>query len=332
MTPQEIKLALQRVSPAVAENSIYDQHCAFLLLKDGRVYAQNGNLRISTPCDIDGAFLVSGQEFQRAIDKLPIDKLNITHNEDSVIVKGGQFRTTIQTLPLDLFTMPIPKGKRIVELDVDKFLYALEQLSPFISKDSSRTFGLFCFFSQGRAFATNNMVIVECADTGLPSDIELLLPQSAADYVLLMKDQKILDITINETAAVFNWEDGTQMVTNLGAQKWPQEGLDMVGEVRKVEHIINEDWRKDVLSLRDFGDSEITIYIDRIEVGRGRSKTRLNVTSPIPKDAEFSCWGFKTIELILQKATHIDFTNWPKPMTFEWDGIRGLAAAHSKGE
>ena len=326
-TPQEIRHGIHRVRAALASKALVAFQTHYLL-QDGRIHAQNGRVQASAPCLIPGEFLVSGAEFERAIDKLPVDKLVIEQDLDAgtMLIKGGRFRTTIQTMDVVLYNQK-EFTTAPVQFDRDKFLYALDALRPFISDNATRPFALCYNFTQGRAMATNNVVITECLDTGVDPEVSFLLPQWAADYILSMHDEPITSMGIGINCMGVMWADGTTMNTYLGGQTWPESAARIVSAVTPAKHKVSDDWRRDVLVLRDLGENEITFRADRIEVGRGRSNTRLEVATPVPEGKEYSRWTFEYLDPILERATHIDFANWPSPLTFRWKNVRGLMAA-----
>ena len=326
--PQDIHAAVKRVRTALASKGLI-LYQTFYLLQEGRIHAQNGRMWANTPCPIEGNFLVSGEEFERAVDKLPNDKISMLHDtyKQTVVVKGGRFRTTIETLEPTLFPMP-PEDGDIVALDMEKFLYALAQLRPFISTNATQPFALSYNFTDGRAAATNNIVLIECVDSGVPPSISFLLPQWVADHILSL-DTKMISMTINDSAISFTWEDGTKLHSILGAQQWPDSAVNMLHgfEPLSEEHRVNDDWRRDVLTLRDLGENRIDIHADKICVGRGRSRTELEIQSPVTKQ---SVWSLNYMIPVLEQATHMDQTDWPKPMRFQWRGIKGLMAGRCK--
>ena len=326
---KELHTAIRRVRPALASKDLV-AYQTFFLLREQRIHAQNGWARASTPCPIDGEFLVAGDEFERAVNRLPVDKLDIVQKPDdaSIVVKGGRFRTTIQTLPAEDFVSEIPVGESVL-LDPDEFHYALAQLRPFVSDNAVRAFSQCLNFTGGRAMATNNIVIVECQVNGLAPGVDCLLPHWAADFILGIQDVDLMDVAVTDTSASFTWEDGTSLTTALGAHPWPGRAAELLDGVDAAAVPVDEQWRSEVTALRDLGENDLAIYADRITVGRGRSRTELAVTSPVPEGRDHSKWSLEFTMPIFERATHINLVDWPKPMTFRWDRVKGLAAARS---
>ena len=328
-SPQEILAAIKRVRSALSNKDLIAFQTHYLL-KDERIHAQNGRVQASAPCPVPGEFLVAGAEFERAVDKLPTDKLVIEQDVETgtVKVKGGRFRTTIQTLPVDLVPDKVFEVGQVA-FDSAKFAYALHALRPFISDNATRPFSLCYNFTDGRAMATNNMVIAECTDTGFDPAVALLLPQWAADFIMGMGDVEMLDVGVGRNAMQVRWADGTRMETFLGGQGWPEVARGMLDRMVAPTHEVDEEWRRDVLALRELGENEITFHADYVDCGKGRSRTRLDIPTPTPQGQPYTRWTFEFIEPILERATHIDFTNWPKPMAFAWRNVQGIAAART---
>ena len=326
MTPQELRDAIRRVKPALAVKD-YVQSQTFFLVRDGRIHAQNGVSHASTNCPIEGTFLVSGSEFERAVNKLPADKLAVVQDEKSITVKGGRYRTRIETLPSDQFLDEVPNVDE-VSFDKDKLLYTIKELRPFVRENAPRPFVRCISFSNGKASATNNIVLLECLDSGLETDTTFMLPYWAADYIIGASNHgELTNVFVGEGAARFAWDDGTVFQTSLGAHPWPDSARDYLNRVQSVGDEITDEWRESLLSTLDLGEDNLTIYGDRMEVGRGRSRTVIYIDSPVPADHDHSTWSIETIVPVVKKATHINIANWPKPATFQWDNIKGLIAS-----
>ena len=331
MSVQDIKHAIDRVSPALSNKDIVPYQ-KFFLLKDGRLHAQNGWAYASAPCSINGEFLVSGEEFKRAVDKLPKDKLAIefNENEQTVCVKGGRFRTTIDTLPIDDFPLDTSiindPGGNTHTVDTASLKHAIRELRPFVSENATRPFATCLYFTQGKVQATNNIALVECSLSGLLDTLEFLMPHWGADFILGI-DKEIVHMKLGPGSVFFEWEDGTRMRSSLSSAKWPLQASNLLNDVGDVPHEVSEDWRQGVLALYEFGESELTIHADHITVGRGRSNTRLDIDTPMPVGQAFTKWALPFIEPVIERATHIDFTQYPRPMYFKWGNVKGLSAA-----
>lgn len=331
MSAQDIVHAIGCVRPALANKDIVPYQ-KFFLLKDRRLHAQNGWAYASAQCPVDGEFLVSGEEFERAVDRLPRDKLAIEYddNEQTVTVKSGRLRTKIETLPIDDFPTDTSilndPGGIVHVVDNDALRHAIKELRPFISENATRPFATCLWFSKGRVQATNNITLVECSNSGLPGNLEFLMPHWGADFILGM-NKEIVQTCLGPGAVSFEWEDGTRMRSSLSSAKWPLQASELIDQIEDVKHEISDDWRSSVLALFEFGESEMTIHADHITVGRGRSSTRLDISTPMPVAQSFTKWALPFIEPVIRRATHIDFTKYPRPMYFKWGNVKGLSAS-----
>ena len=324
----EIRAAVKRVRMALNKKSPIEFQ-TYYLLRDNRLHAQNGLMWASAPCPVDGTFLVAGNEFERAIDKLPEKKLVLEHDQDksTLSVKGGRLRTRIQTLDPDLFHIPANDGAD-VPIDADRFKYALSELRPFVGESITRRFAEYYNFTDGKAFATNNFNLAQCKNSGIAPEADFRFPKWTADYVLAV-DSDLSGMTLSETQISFVWEDGTKLLSVLGATSWPNKAVEIVtaaGEPGQ-EHIIDEGWRENVLASLAFGEGKIVIKADEIQIGRDRSETQLAISSATPADSDYSIWSVDQIAPVLERATHIDLTRWPKPMVFGWRDVTGIVAA-----
>jgi hypothetical protein len=319
----DLQAPIKRVRAAISSKDIvaYQTH---YLIKGGRIYAQNGRVKASAPFPIEGEFLVSGLEFERAVDRLPGD-FKVEIMEDFVRIKSGRFRSDIRTLPADTFDMPKVEGTK-VKVNFDQFLDTLRALRPFVSDNATKSFSLSIAFKGGKAYATNNVAMAMAEVSGLPKKVDVRLPVWAVDYILSV-DSPLKQSVWTAHNATFFWDDGTNMQTHLGADPFPDIAFKLMAEVGDCPFEITDDWRSAMLTMSDLGEGELNILKDHVIVGKGKASTRADIKSPTPKDSDYSRWNIGNLLPVMQSATHLDFTAWPKPMTFKWPGVRGLVAA-----
>lgn len=186
-------------------------------------------------------------------------------------------------------------------------------LMPFVGTDATRPWASCIHFANNYAYATNNVVVAR-----IPFDwknTEVSIPIQFIKEVISF-GQPITSFGITKTRVTFKYADETWLSSSLLDLQWP----DADAFITKTTTIpLPEGIRTVVHNIAFFSEDSSfpTILFNKegISTEEGLSQ------------ATFDTWSFpeakmnaKMIDIVLQVATSIDFSTYPKPCYFEGEG------------
>jgi hypothetical protein len=312
-----VKESIDKVRRALSRQGIVDR-LTYYLVKDGFVCASDGRMTAGAPFPSNLTFLVPGGEFEKVVDHLQGNTTELTLLDGKLLLKSGRLRATIETLPLDQAFYPHPEGAWLPP--PDGLVEALRRVRPFVSDNATRPWALCVSLRTGAIMATTNVALVEVACPALLCD-ELLLPCWAVDFILF-HPAKLTGVIFQQNNACFQWDDKSWMVSQLGEGKFPEVCSGMLDNGEDPTWEIPQEWRDALIGISKLCSGEILCGAVSMVGKTEKSVVEYEVTSP----AEASKWEQRYLTTVVQAATHLALTSWPKPARFKGTGIRGVIA------
>jgi len=312
-----MKDAVTKIKSALASKDMG----AFLnhyLIADGEILATDGRITAGYPSDCGVSALVPGPELEALVGRLA-DDLTVTAQENAIKLASGRMHGTIQTLPPDSVVFHRPEGEW--RKPPANFIEALRHARPFIADQSVQQWALCACMRSGAILASNNisLVMVECP--GLESDVDILLPSRAVDFVLGAK-APLTEYIVNENHAAFMWEDGLWLRAQLVIGAFPTAASNLLAQQTDTTVAFTKEWKKAYTSVAGISESIITIEPERIVGGKG--KARVEHETPMPELAASIHFNPKFLDNVVNVATHWEPSCYPKPIPFRGPGLYGL--------
>ena len=193
-----------------------------VLVKQGRISAWNGEMRLSArvPLDIEGT--PSGTVFLKAIHALPCIN-TIIDNGETWEIRGGNSCVNVPIVATMGAVMPDPDGDiaPLNETSGVAFVEACRRLAPLIGKDASRPWAQCLKLEKGMAMVTNNVILIQSwLDFPFP-DRALQIPVAAVTELARIKTPPD-HVQVGETTVTFHWrKEDRYLMTQVIKTDWP---------------------------------------------------------------------------------------------------------------
>lgn len=315
-----MRQALDIVRGAINEKNlvpVLTHYC----IHDGMIYGSNGRVSIQTPFPTlrDEPIVVPAGPFYRAVDKCENDPI-IEFQDMHLLLKSKVRKMRRIKLPLstDEYSKPVISGDRYeVPLGYDA---ALRKIRDFVSKDASRPWAMSILHMDGYLYATNNIVLVR-TPIDWPAEYPVFgLPGFAVDEVLRIGEPD--HIWIAENGVAFDYGDDTMVRSVVFEAEWPNVA-EMIPDCSELPALPG-DFAEVTRDMMPFSDDEkfpVVRYdgkmISTLEGGMV-AQDELEVECP---EAAFHA---TPLNVVLQYATHMDLSKYPKPVPWKGPDIEGV--------
>ena len=318
-----MKPEINWLSDALAEKDIVVAMTHYRV-KDRTMTATNGRIVAGYPCDIDGEFLVPGEELAAILKRLP-DEPKIKLENDCLVLRSGRFSGSLQMLPQEDWRFPELEDVTWKPFPQD-LIPILKDLRPFISENAVHRWSLGVAIDNGWCYASNNIVLAGAPFTFVSPQV--LIPLWVIEFVL-SRAQGLAQWAITGNHMAFKWANGAWMRSTLIDDKFPARAGDMIRETPRCSQPITPDYRKAVTRVAELSDETVYVYADRTEGRTARSLCSEALVSEIPTRSPFSLWSSKHVSSIMGVATSWSPSQWPSPVPFHGDRIRGYIAGRT---
>lgn len=291
----------------------------YFKIEDGRIYAYNGSMAISTPTDLDVKLMPKAIPLVKAIEKIPDDTavtLNLT-DAGRLSVKAGRFRCYIEChADEQAFPNLSPQGEYIAL--PGGILPVLRVMSPFMGIDASRPWALGILFDGQSAFATNNIVLIQhWLPHAMPG--RFTIPSDAIKELLRVGREPV-GMTLGKASVTFHYENSSWIRTQLSDGEWPD--LTRVLDRPHQATAFPDGFFDAVDRLKAFTDKS-----NHLHIRGGTLATSAHEGDGAAVDLDdFGGQGkfFLTeVAKLSGVASKIDWTHFPDPCLFFGDKLRG---------
>lgn len=296
------------------------EHLTHYYLRDDRLFASDGRIMASIPCDIvvkvtgEGPLLIPGKEFERILKATRPDKdLIVTRLETGLEISQGRFKAVVPMVDSSAWPYESYDNSAFVALPT-AFLDALGSLRPFVSDNATQPWSTCVQIEQDGVLATNNIVIAR-AICELPITGAYLLPSWGVDFLLSHRDA-FVGGWFTSDAAHFEWQNGGRMRTQLLNGEFPSRAKAMCQPAVSSTTSITDEWREVYQRIALVANgSPIEIHADHLETGgTGLDTLRCEdgAVTPVPSTG-FSCWNERHLSAVMERADWWTPEVWPNP-------------------
>lgn len=325
-----IREAISKVKDAVASKDVVP-YMTHYLVKDNMIHATNGRVTAAAPFPDDRVYLVPARAFEKTLERMPSDDIKIVlDDQQNLKISCGRYRAKLLTLKQQVI-IPGPEGQEA--MCPPDFAERLRAVRHFLSDNATQPFALCVLITGNAMYATNNISVAVSDGVGLP-EMYCMLPVWAVDFVL-KRDTSPSHVQWTDSSISFRWDDGSWMRSQLFCEKFPPSLPTIVEDIARPEWEIPSDWRdlfRDVCSMSENADgpSEVHIYPDKLVGGHLVGDMSVEIETPVPEGTPFTRWNPKFLLPVVENATHLDLTIWPKPCPFHGPLVRGVVLGFRK--
>jgi len=312
-----MKNTLNFVRGAVAEKDLVPVLTHFNI-KDGRIQGSNGRIAIDAPAEgaISGMNItVPADKFLKAVDACAGEPALKVTEAGNLVIKKGAFRAVLPLAKQEDF----PSMEKIMgkQYSAENILPVLRNLRPFISQDASRVWSCGVLLSGGTATATNNVVLVQS-----PCAVQerINIPVYAVDELLRINIEPV-SMTVGSRAVMFEFPDSAWMTAQLFEENWP----DVDSMFVDTDVAIPAGVKEAVERVLPFCPDKKHPVINFNKEGVGTNAGDMSALQAMEGLSEAS-FRAEPLLLVLNVATHMDFSQYPSPCPFKGDGIKGIIA------
>ena len=286
-------------------------------IKDGLITAYNGELALSTPISINLECNPLAGQMIKAISQCS-DQISLSLNDaGNLRIVSENFRVVVPCHP-EPFVDVKPEGEQM-EIDGEALLKGLKVLQPFISTDASRPWTMGVLFNNHSAFATNNVCLVEYW-IGCTFPMRVNIPSSAiSEIVRINEPPEKLMVAENNLSVLYS--GGRWLRTQLLACDWPDVSQLLSDDAQVVP--ISENLFPALDKIKPFLDTMSRVFLENGEVRTDQNEDNGAVVKI--DNFDYECvFVHDKLALLKGVATHIDFSQFPKPCPFVGDNLRGV--------
>lgn len=290
-------------------------------IEKGTVRSYNGVIALSSPLALDFDCTPRATEMLKAIEACR-DTVQITMASSGKLnIKSGAFSAFVPCLEEP--TPHVEPEGTIVEIEAEGLIRILKLLYPFIGTDAYRPFSTGLRFRDQCAYATNNVVFIECW-TGILFPTEAVIPRIAIQELLRIKEVPT-HIQYTEKQMTFHYASGRWLTTSLLDVEWPDANPFFSG-VQNCKPVDSSMFDA-IDAILPFADDMRSCYIENGTMrthystaeGASHSLVNLEIFGRYQMDMLAMLKGVaKTIDMTCYKAEELS------PSVFYGDNLRGI--------
>jgi len=305
---------LQFVQGAVAKKD-FQPALTHFHIKNGKVQGYNGVLTLCSPIAIDLDVTPNAVQLTKALRGCSSTiALSITAG-GRLVVKSGTFKAYIDCYTGG-FPEITPSGEKITI--PTPILPALKVLHPCIAEDASRQWARGILFRGSSLFTTNNVLLIEYY-LGTPWPYEMNLPiETVAELLRIGEEPEHL--LVEEKALTFCYSGDRWLRTQLYTSQWPDVSKLLEGDMPTTPLPFCS---QDLTPLAHFLDDGGRVYFQDGVLATSK-EDGVGARVEIPTLVAGGIFNYEMLQLALERATHFDFSTYPKPCKMVGKNLRGV--------
>lgn len=308
---------LKFVQGAVAKKD-YNPTLTHFEIKNKKIKGTNGSLTICSPIALDIEAKPKALPFVKAIQSCKGNTVQIHVTPTGRLsVKSGKFKSLIECTTED-FPDIEPEGTWVSLTDTP-ILPALKKLLEFTAEDASRPWALGVMFRGDKAFATNNIILLEYS-LGFKFPVEVNIPKFAVAEIVRVGKEPI-GMMVTATSVTFMYDQFTWIRTQLYQDDWPDVGKVLDKEV--VYDAIPENLFDDIEQISPFVDDTMRVILKAGSVTTAASDESSGATVENLNIKHFGVFNFKQFMRLNGLVTEMSFASYPAPCLFKGENVRG---------
>lgn len=194
-----------------------------ILLKDRTASAFNGTLGAGVIIEEELYCAPHTKTFLSALSKCGENYSLTQVDQAKLSIKSGPFKAIIPCIDPSLIYFPIPDAN-VAPID-DSFKISLELIEKIKPENGQRVVTLSFLMNGGSIIATDGKILVEAwHGLNLPTNV----PIPKAIIPVLLSSKKLIGFGLSSTTCTFHLEEGKFIRSQLYAEKWPLDILDIL--------------------------------------------------------------------------------------------------------
>lgn len=287
-------------------------------IQDGRITGYNGYIALSAPIDLDMDVYPEAEPFYKAINACDDTvKMHLTPT-GKLSVRAGKFRSLVNCLS-DPGTYPelFPEGDETP--CPQELATAFQTLAPFIGVDASRPWAMGLLLKGNLATATNNVVIVQYwMPVGIP--YELAIPRRCVNEILRLKESPET-FKVNDHSISLNFSGDRWIRSQLQDKAWPDIGR--VLDVPMQQVAVPDTLLEALETIKPFATKEERVYLGEGVISTHPLEEAEGTTIEVEGLQGQGCFNVAQLLNVVELASHIDFSHYPKPVPWIGGQCRG---------
>lgn len=312
-----------RIACNVCESGAIVEKFKHIVFAEGTLRAFNGVVWVQAPSSIDPAetFAVSEERLMQALSACEGDGFATTKvslNKDFLILKKDKLTVRVRKIDASGFyneaiVAPSKKDRIKCPLVLQE---ALRAVAPFMSADASRPWTTSILLRDGYAWATNNLSLVK-----FPLDLpvkEWRIPAAAVPILLSLPDVEW--IAMEGHRIVVGWGQ-VRIAFPAASAEWPADLSGFFKKAPKKLPTLASELRDAAKIVDKFADRFVSLRPEKVEGKLATIESDYEIEVPNGKGS----YPAKLLLLILNHASHADFSTYPEPIFFAGEKLRGVA-------
>lgn len=291
-------------------------------LSGRRVTGYNGAMSLSAPIELDLDCCPKAEPFVNAVRACQdTAQLSMTPG-GKLSIRSGKFKAHVECLPIDTFPVVQPEGLA-VELG-GGVLTALKVLYDFTADDASRPWAAGVLLDGESAFATNNVILVECW-LGYHFPYRVNVPRTTIREMLRIGEEPV-GMQLTADSVTFHYSDARWLRSQLNSTEWPDIRALLnraPGDPAQVPEV--PDGLFEALdTLAPFVSDLGQLFIS---AGVVATTADADVGAMVEVPGMPICsFNHKMLSMLEGVAQRADFAAWPNPVAFYGNRVRGFIA------
>lgn len=311
-------IATLKAACSICESGSALANYKHLVFEAGRLHAFNGVVQVQAPTDFSEkeTFAVNEERLLQALSACEGEDAKVTLKDEFLVLKRGKLTVRVRKLPADnLFrsSIPTPPVKRREK--IEGLQEALREVVPFMSTDASRPWTTSVLLKDRYAWATNNLSLVRFP---LASDIHCILPAPALEILCALEP---LDWIALEEGKIVVGSGKLLISFPSSSAAWPESIAGFFAKAPKKLPKLDAELREATQMVEKFAERFVSLRPEKVEGKLATIESEYEIEVPKGKGT----YPAKLLLLILQHATHADFSTYPEPIFFAGDKLRGVA-------
>lgn len=290
-------------------------------IKDGRITGYDGKMSLSSPIALDLDCCPKADVFAKAIATCAETASLSMQKNGKLAIKSGKFKAHIDCLPPELYPGQEPQG--ITTKASGPLLPALRVLHELSADDASRPWAAGVLLDGECFYATNNVIFAQYW-TGNHFPYRVNIPRATVKEVIRIGEEPIsLQVTAN--SITFHYANDRWLHSYLINDEWPSVtsilgALDNHDDANCVWRLLDQDFWEAVDTLEPFVDDLGHVYAN----AEGLHTAEIDGMSVELKDLPTGLYNHAMLVKLAGVALKIDLAQWPSPMVWFGDNVRGL--------
>lgn len=307
-----------RVACSVCESGAVIERYKHIVFTEGTLRAFNGAVSVQAPSSLDESesFAVNEERLMQALSACAGEGVEVKVKPEHLVLKQGKLTVRVRKLDAAaVFHDPVLEPAKKARIKSPDFQEALRAVAPFMSSDASRPWTTSILFKDGFAWATNNLALVRYP---LATPIECCIPAAA---VPVLESLPSIDWVAAEKERIVVASGTVRIATPAASAPWPETIASYFAKAPKKLPLLPPDLLEAAKVVEKFAERFVSLKPEKVE---GKLATIESEYEIEVKDGK-GAYPAKLLLLILNHATHADFSTYPAPIFFAGEKLRGVA-------